>query len=492
MKVRLVTIAVIVIAMLALYQLADGVPQSRASVAEDPGLDGAVVASPADTANSTWFCPSGTAGTTEAVTHRVFVANPTEAALTARVVPWTAEGVAGTPVELAVPAASTIVVTPEQLGGATGSLQVELSPGGGVVSHRLVVGGLFDEGPCASRTSDVALFPAIDTRTGASARLVVFNPFRADTVLDVTVSSDDGVRVPTQLGSVVVAGGTSKTFELGEVVQKRPQFSAVVRARTGRFVSELVQVGDGAQTPKGLRMQLGVPAPNERLAFADGYVTPGLTEQYIVYNSSNEPARVALGVVPYDADPAAWPEPFLLDVPARRAVGVDLGAEPRVPQDVPHWVRLDVLSGSGVAAERLVTVGATNALGLQSGTADSTGAPRSAKQWIVSGIDSAPSSSQVSIVNPSVDSIAVVTVKSFAGGSIVDAATSPRVEIAPGHGVTIDLAAIAAGAPPDTTVGLIVTGEQPLLVERRTLGAALAALSSVPAGPVDGTLADLD
>ena len=493
MRSRLGVIAILATWLVALAYAAAGVPESRPQPTSDPAGDGAVVANDPSAASSVWFCPSGSAGTPTAASHVVHVANPDDRVAAISVTSWNADGAAGPPISLEVPAASTLALTSADLGTAVGgSVLIESRPGAVTVAHRLVSTGLSDEGPCASRASGEAYFPILDTRRGASARLTIFNPFPADTVVDVTVSSVDGVRVPSELSSLVVRGASFRTIELGDIVQRRDLFSMGVRARSGRFVAEVAQYGDGVESPSGLRLQLGIPRTTDRVAFADGFVTGGIGERYVVYNPHAESARVALQVLPYDASAAARPEPFLLDVPARRAVTVDLAAEPRVAPDVLHWVLIDVLSGEGVAAARQVNVAGTNSSGLSSGIASSVGTPRSSTRWIVTGLDPAATTpASLLVANPSPDSIAVIEIATFVSGTAAAPAGVARIEVPPGQGTAVDLAPIQATAPAGTVMGLTLTAEAPVIIERRIIATSSADLSIVAGFPrVDG-LAEL-
>ena len=350
--------------------------------------------------------------------------------------------------------------------------------GGGVASHRVSGEGLTDEGPCASRAFATAHFPAIDTRRGASARLWIFNPFPTDVVIDGTVSSSDGVRNPQDLTGFVVRANTATAIELGEIVQRREQFAVSLEARTGRFVAELAQTGNGTESPVGLRLQLGAEAPVKSAVFPLGLVTSGLTERFVLFNPGADPVVAVLGVVPFDADPAALPEPFELDIPPRRAVVLDLHDEPRVPADVPHWVRVHVAEGEGVVAERVVAVTGGNSLGLSSGTANSLGTPVGASHWLVPGVHSGEANpTTVSIVNPSISTIAVVEVTPFANGEALDAIED--LELAPGNGVLLDLAPIYEAAPDEALITIEISSEESVAVAKRVAVGSSALIEMV-------------
>jgi hypothetical protein len=485
MRTRLVVLTVLVLALVGLMTL-DGSPVARPATTSTLVPAGPVVPGRGAT-GSIWFCAAGSAATAEAPVHEVIVANPTPRTVRAHIVevgpvtdttsqaPSTAPPAPST---TDVPARSTVVLAVDAPGV---SVQVELSAPGPVVSHRLVAGPLFDEAPCATAGSASWFLPSVNTWSaspqGAVAQLWLFNPFPSDASVDISVVSDDGVRRPSALSGIVVSGGTNRLVDVGSVVKLREQVALDVRTRAGLVVAELTQVN---ASPEGLRLTPGVPSTRTRLAFADGVVGPGIGEQYVVFNPTGRSASVLVQVVPYDADPSVLPEPFDLDVPARRFVVLDLDQQTRVPQDRPHWVRLESVNGVGVAVQRSVRITASNdALGLDSGFGSTTGASVAATRFTLPWADrSADGRSVLLVANPSVDTLAEVEVRAFGAGRTARRTDVKKVELEPGHGTTIDLG--PSGASPR---GLVVSATSPVVVERRVQGASGHDLAVIPAVP---------
>jgi hypothetical protein len=493
MKLRIVVLIVIAAVLVLLAAGARGIPASREVATADPLLDGSSVTAGSGASGSIWFCPSGSAATPTAPAHRVTIANPTKAAMVATVRGWTPAGQPAASTNVAVPARSSTTVN-----AANGSVMVELPAGGATVSHELTAGGLWDEDICSSEPSDEAYFPSIDTRRGNSARLTLLNPFQSDAVVKVTVSTADTVRVPNQLNGLVIPSGSSRTIELNTIVERRASFSAAISG-SGRFIAELAQYDggqaspeDGTQSPKGLALQLGAPRLMQHQLFTDGLVTAGMTEAFVIANPTDSPAKVSLSVMPFNADPAARPQPFLLDVGANRSTVVEVDKEARVPPDSPHWVRLDVVDGGGVVAQRVVTVVGTNGLGLDSGLASTVGTPRAATRWIVPSLDPAQSTTDaLAIVDPAVTGTTKVTVSVFAAGAVAAPAASSTVEVGAGKGVLVDLAPILAASPQGAVAGLIVTSDRPVGVERRAVATGRHDLAAIAGSAVAGSLSDL-
>jgi hypothetical protein len=445
---------------------------------------GPVLAPPA-APGPVWMCAAGTAATPTPAVHEVVVANPTDETISVTMSEFGAPDTEPTTSTAEVPARSVSVLTP----ATSAAVTVEATRTGVVVSHRLSAEGLTDEAPCATSASGEWYFPGADTRTqlGSVAQLHLFNPFPTDVSLDVTVVSADGVRVPTALNGMVVAGRSVKVVNLGEIVQRRDQFAMAVATRpgAGKLVAELTQI---TAAPDGLRLTPGADRRSTQLVFADGQTGAGLSERYVVFNPGQTPAAVLIAVVPHAVDRDLLPEPFELEVPARRFVVVDLSEETRVPLDVPHWVQVESLGGRGIAAQRLVAVTAAgNPYGVNSGTAGSTGASAGATRWVVPWADRSPNAvSALSLVNPSRDTIARVEIRAFGGGVLDEGDAVREVELAPGGGAAVDL-----GASGEVPRGLVVSSSAPVLVERRLAGSSKVDIEVIPGVPDGRGLARL-
>ena len=477
MRQRLIIISVVVLALIGLSSVSNGAGSAApadGSLTADPLIPGIAAST------STWFCAAASAATSQHPTHEIVIANPGGDAVSASITTFLQQGTPPTATTSTVPARSTVVVAAPV---ADASVMVELSRPGPVVSHRLATDTLVDEVPCATSASTDWYFPSADTASQgeAGAQLWLSNPFPSDASIDVTVSSADGVRVPTELSGMVIPGRSTKVVDLGQIVQRRDQFSLTVHDRSGRLVAELSQ---SMGSPAGLRLTLGVSRTATRLAFADGITGPGMPERYVIFNPSSSDAQVVVAVIPYDAAAGLLPEPFQLDVPARKSVALDLDQQTRIPAGTPHWVRVESVNGVGVAAQRLVSISSGNTLGLKSGLAGSTGSAVSASRWVLPWADRSPSSrTTILVANPSSDTIAVVNLSPFAAGKNASGDAVRRLELKPGAAAAVDLGVDGADA-----AGIVITAASKVVVERRVTAGSNADLSVMSAVPVAGTL----
>jgi hypothetical protein len=418
------------------------------------------------------------------VTHVVTVSNPGDRPVRAHLVS-PREGADPLVADVAVPARTAVPVGADAFGGTQpGSISVS-ADGPVVASHRLTGEGVAEEAVCADRGGRTWYFPAADSFNGGttaagSALLWVYNPFPADASIDVTIVTEAGVRQPANLTGFVIGARSSRSIELADVAQRREQFAAVVETRAGRVVAELVQASDGTSSaPRGLRIQTGVSEPSMRWLFPDSEGVAGVEEQLVVQNPAAEPVTVQVAVQPDGADPAAYPEPFVLDVPARRYVVVELTKETRLPPAGARTITVETDARTGVVAERLVGVRSKGGWPLTSGTAGSTGARVESTRWTVPRLDRAEAGRSIlRLVNTSPDSIALVDISAIAAGKAAAAPGGDRVEVPAGGALTVDVGAAAA---PDVPTMLRLESSTPIVVERRAFASGNSDLWVVPA-----------
>lgn len=470
---RLLLLAVVAAGVVALGLSFDGSPAATSA-----GLDPAPIpaAGRPGALSSTWFCAAGGAGTKDPLRHDLFLVNPAGDAATAKLTAFNADGpVAEKVVEVTAPGPTEIVVN--TLFGAPGlSVMVESDAGELVVEHRLIGADVADQVPCATSSSDQWYFPAQTTVSNTSAQLYVFNPFPGDASVDISADVGEGVRSPGELQGLVVPGGTARLVNLGDYFQRREQFAVAVEARNGQVIAETAQTlattakGDIPAT-RGLRLQLGVPRASSDWVFAQGFTGPGASERLVMFNPGDEPAKVVVQVTPFGAAELP-PEPFELDVPARRFAQLDLSAETRIPGEGLHTIRIETDDDTPIVAGRVDTVFArredpsapeiTARPPLTLGTAIGTGTPDAAPLWAATGlVVGERSESLVAVHNPSADTVRVTA--TVIGGTGDGTILADAVEIAPGDSLAVRTRGQSLG---EGEVTVLVEATAPVVVER--------------------------
>ena len=490
---RRILLVAAVAASIALLVLLDRTPPG---VATQPVAGEAFEVGRSSAVSSTWYCPIGSVATTGTAEWRLVLENPASRERTVRITVLPSDPATGLSVlaPRPLPASATTVWSASDLGITEPSAVIVESDGGDVsVEQRLSGASGADAAPCADRAATQAYFPAMDTQRGNSARVWLANPFATDASVDLEIASADGVRIPAKLRGIVVPARTARAVEVGEIIQRNAQFAVAVRARAGLVVAGLAQGADGTQVPAGIRLELGRQQTASTVTFAAGGAPEGATERIVVYNPNRTDGRVALSVVPTNGDPP--PEPFLLDVTARRFVTVDLDAETRVDRSTPHWIQVESLTEDGVVATRVLTLtDAVASLGSKPGRAGSAGLTQAARQWSVPYVAPAADAGTVlEVLNPG-SRVATVTIKVLSGGTVAPFPVAAPIEVPPGRVVSVDAATAAtAGA-----VALELSADQPVIAERRTVGATRdltvqpalphsASVAEVPSVYVEGT-----
>ena len=468
---RLPLLLVIAAVLVGLFQLNDPHPTpgtagtAAGAVAESLGSS----VDP-DAGSSTWYCPAGSAGTDTPPIHQILIANAGRAT-TARVTGYRSGSEQTAKIVVKLPAATDTLVVASDIAPDVSGVTVEVVGRGISVAHRLVTDTVSDQADCLTTASTQWHFPAASTELGSTAQLWLLNPFPTDASVDVGVVTDEGLRVPKALRGLIVPAGSSKMVNIGDAGQRRVQFAFSVVARGGRIAAELAQT----VARVGLRLQPGIVAPAATWVFADSFGGPGVSDQLVLYNPGASDVSATVTVVPNGYDPASRPEPFQIDVAARRSVVVQLDKESRVPPDNRRWIQVEAPGdargvGRGIVALEVVSLhgaGGDGSVetrpGIAGGLASTAGSPVAATDWTISSVDGPPDAqSVVVVVNPSTDTIALVSLSSVVGGK-QSALTDKPIEVPPMGVVPIDVtqAAVAASA------SIEVTSPSPVIVSAR-------------------------
>jgi len=358
--------------------------------------------------------------------------------------------------------------------GAGAAVTVESSSGDLTVDHRVYTNTVYgDQKPCSTSSSGTWYFPVLSTARTAASRITLFNPFPGDASVDIQTVLDNGVRVPSQLSGVVLPAGTSKVVDLGSFVQRRDQFSAVVRLRSGRAIAEVIQSSTGADgSIRGLALEPGSPATHNRWSFAAGFIGTGTSETLIVLNPSNETTKVAVQVSPYGAG-STLPEPFLLEVPALRYSVLDLSKESRIPPDGYHSITVDSGNGNPIVVGRQLAVSAAPSTpadpnipmrpNVAGGLSIDGGSPVAGVHWSVPDLSIYSNISGVLFIHNPGPEPAKVTAKLLYGGAEHEVSGVTDTEIAPGESLAVSGSAFGTVTG---NVGVDVTATQPIVVQR--------------------------
>ena len=500
MRWPLVVVALATVVGLAVADRADDESSSEAALVSQE----ATSAAPGPEAKGgVWYCSEGTSLPGEFADHSVIVANPTGVAATAVVSVFPA-----TPIGSVSPSSAPEEVLLDVPARSQASLRladvvesqytaalVEVDSGSTVVEQRVQGPTGVDVIPCATRSSTGWHFAAGSTRRDARLIFTLFNPFPDRAVVKFVFSTDEGIREPQALRGVLVP---ARSLVVVNATDQVPRFSAVsttIESQAGRIVAGRLQLFDGTEGLEGLTAGPGIPEPQTQWAFSTGPADAEVAEYIVLYNPSDQEAAADISIRLDGSDLGSSPAPFELSVPPQQRVALvlreagsyPLPSEPfaysavsSVPTGIGFWVGVQVYNGVPIVAER---VAAASAASSPAGVATTTGTPVTAMRYVIAGNRSDGTEVELVVVNPSSDSIALITVSTIANGRITPIAQLDPREVAPHSRLVVPVDRLTEGA----SYALLVEASQPVIVSRSLLarsGTGMASGASVPFDPV--------
>ncbi len=350
---RLVIVAAIVVA----FVIDSRVDPPVAEVVQVAAVDEPRVVPAATALTSTWYCPTVAISSDEGgveVSAVVRVAN-----LQAVDVPVTITTMSPTsqPESFIVTVEAGSIAEIDMAGRVDADRVAVIveAPGGGIAVDRLVTSSLgADLAPCAPGAGQEWTIAAGDTQRDAVERLVVFNPFPDDAVVDVLFATEveAGAFQAADLRAIVVPGEDVVTIDLGDAVRRRDQVSVAMVARSGRVIVDRVQTFDGSEGRFGMAVALGSVAASE-VWYQPGVVVDAGTVAYVhVHNPNDVPAEI--DVAAESAVLFAAGDPVGLTVPAMDSIVIPIVATGtreeglRLDVDAGVMVGIVVESANGV------------------------------------------------------------------------------------------------------------------------------------------------
>lgn len=423
------------------------------------------VADPASTLTSTWYCAGAGSKEDGLAEGSLVIANAggDDVRGTVTVFPLGGEPVAS-PVD--VPRRGRVSLSLRELvagtespGATYAAALVELR--GGDVAAELTVRGPdgTDTAACSSSASGTWHFPWGVTTVDAKERLLLFNPFPGDAIVDVAAATDEGRRDPEALQGLVVPGRSVALVDVSSEVLRQRHVALSVVARSGRLVANRVQALDGSIARQGLTLTLGAPAAGTEWRFAAGYVAEGTNERLHVYNPGEDEAEVDVTVLLDDPEVNGVPAPFEVTIPGRDYVTLDYNEEERIPAEIPHATVVTSVNGVPVVAERVVAEFDPSA---REGIAATMGSRMAAERWLLpAGAATDEIDEVVTVFNPGSAATEVRIVRLDGGDGAIDGLEP--VEVPAGQ-----RRAIRLGEHVDTEeLPLVVEADTPVVVERR-------------------------
>jgi hypothetical protein len=381
--------------------------------------------------------------------------------------------------------------------------------GGGVAVEQTVVGRSgVDVTPCANSASDTWYLADGTTTSDAALRLVLYNPFPDDAVVDISLTTVERTLQPPNLQGAVVPGHSVRLVDLAAAAQREEVVSTAVTSRGAQVVAGRIESADNASR-RGFWAKLASAQPAQTWWFPDGEKGNGADERFVLFNPGDADASVELSFLPAggngappapasqgsppassepphtsnpatagDAgDEAPIVEPVSDVVPAGSFLVIAVNNESAVPQGL-HSTLVNVVGDqTPVVVERVLSRPVDN----RPATTVLLGSQLAVPTWYVA--EPAVSSGAGSLVIMNSAGLATtVTVKAMGPAGAVPVPGLESVAVPAGGSATVAVPATAGGFP------LIVDAAQPVVVEWRapmTAGDKMSRVSSL-AFPVVG------
>ncbi|MGI8937162.1 MAG: DUF5719 family protein [Iamia sp.] len=463
------------------------VGRDGATDAEEPAVDASTllpVAAPADALGSVWFCAGQTAGDDTDADGTLVIANPSEDPAAGQVEAVSADGeTASQGIEVA-PWTTTRLRVADLLEAEWAAARIETTSGTVAVDHEVVGPEGRDAAPCQTRAGDRWLLPAGASTRDARLTLLVYNPYPGAATVDMSFTTPEGVRRPSDLQGIPVPAESVVPVNVSDVVTIRPVISTTVTARRGRVVVDRIQTydGRGAATTEeeaaqelfkreGLTLTPAVARAGTRWSFAAGLRGQGIHEQITLFNPTDEVAEVDITLALEDPERNGVLDPFPMEVGPGGTEVFDVDGAEAVPEGVTHSVDVQSTNGVPVVAERALSV--TDPASYRA-ELTSTGSPVAAAQWVFPAGRASLTGQldRIAVTNPGDEGVEI-SVRAFGDGALSEPLGEGPSVLGPGESREVDLDELN-GLDGDDEAGedqrsLQVEATGPITAERRII-----------------------
>lgn len=252
---------------------------------------------------------------------------------------------------------------------------------------------------CSDRASSSWFFAAGASTLGVDERLMIYNPFPDEAVVQVTFLTETGEERKGGLADVPVPAKSSTEINVSRFIGLERTLAVRIDTERGRVVAWRMLFDDPDGGPAGVQMSLGAAASSDTWFFPDGAVGPGADERISVMNPGTEEATVNISLSGGEGD-LIQPEDLVgLEITPGTARTLALNDFLTREEKALGGVSAVVQStnGVGIVAERSVRYNTTTV----SGSAAEMGAPRASKEWLLPPATLTPSTDTVVVMNPS-------------------------------------------------------------------------------------------
>jgi hypothetical protein len=403
---------------------------------------------------SSWFCPGVPAGEGD-VGGSVEITNPADQPIAGRLTVFSSTpGMVPATRSITIEGRSTQSIDLKEMQtGTFVSALVEIDGGGGFVEQvaRHPAGDAV--AACSNAASSNWYFADGFTADDSTEQIVLTNPYPDAAIVDIGFVTSAGVRNPSALQGYPVPGHSVQVVELG--ARDEPMLAAQVVASRGRVVAGRAQhyLGGGRL---GYSMTLGAPSLTSQAWFVDGEVGEGITEQYAVFNPTDQDVSVTAVFLGLPAT-EGFANDTELQVPKGKVVLLSTADVVGLPPG-RHGAVFSTLSTASIVVERVISRPAGNLVA----TSVVMGSPPALASTRWSAAAGAEVATENAILVLNVDSVdTTVTVSSLGPGGLVPVPGLESVALPAGAVVALPLTDPSALGRP-----FVVESGQRIYVER--------------------------
>jgi hypothetical protein len=385
---------------------------------------------------SAWFCPGVPAAGAEGSAGSVTVFNSADAPLHGRL---TVLSVEGDPLveDIEVPRFDSVSFDLDQLVDSPyAAAFVEIDGGGGLVEQKATDPAGESVAACANASAPEWYLAAGDTLDGSAEQLVLSNPHDYPAVVDMTLATERGTRVPDAYQSFAVPAQSVRVIDLNGIIGDQSRIGVSIVASRGRIVVGRSQLLDTAART-GYVMTLAAPAVRDQWWFVYGERADNVVENYYLYNPGEEDAEVTPVLLGFQ-QPEGMQPPDAFVVPDGEVVEFRMADIESLP-DGPHSVVFATEPATPVVVERILTR-TIDTVPTTSITVGATTRPDGyvADSWYVGLGPAAPTRRALALYN-NTSATSTVTISAITSEGIAAVPRLTDIEVAPGAIRYIDL-----------------------------------------------------
>ena len=312
---------------------------------------------------------------------------------------------------------------------------------------------------CATDAATTWYLPGGSSALKNEERIVLFNPFPDEAVVEITFLTPNGERAKANLDDIGVPAGQVVQVEVNRFILEQAVLAAQVDALRGRVVAWKALSARPVGAPPGLQLTLGSTRTSDTWYFPDGVAGDGFDERISVMNPTREDARINISLLTGE-EVVQPPRLAELTVPPRSSKSFNVGASLPERRSDLGGISAFVQSTNGVqvVAERTVKYDG----GGLTGAASEIGARESALEWLVGPASFAPSLDAVVVMNTGAAPARVSVSLLRPDGSPLRPEELQSIQIAAGLRRRIALEKWTEGAP----FVALVTSESQIVAER--------------------------